>query len=227
MSVAPTAVTVRVWDLPTRLFHWALAVCVVATVSSGLIGGSWIEWHSRGGYAVLTLLLFRVAWGVVGGHWSRFGQWLYGPASVVAYLRGQATPAQRAGHSPIGGLAVLAMLLVLLAQAGTGLIADDEIAFTGPLNRFVSSATGLAATSYHKSYGQWLVIGLACLHLAAVLFYRFVRRDNLIRPMITGDKASSEAVPASRDDARSRALAAVLLAMASAAVAWIAGLGSG
>ena len=79
--------TIRVWDLPTRLFHWALAACVVGLVVTANVGGNWMTWHGRLGYTVLSLLLFRIVWGFIGGHWSRFGSFAYGPSSVLAYLR--------------------------------------------------------------------------------------------------------------------------------------------
>jgi cytochrome b len=160
------AYRVRVWDLPTRLFHWLLVACVAGLIATGYIGGAWMGWHARIGYAVLTLLLFRIAWGFVGGHWSQFRAFLYHPGSVVAYLRGRGHPDHLVGHNPLGAGSVFAMLLVLLAQVATGLVGDDEIAFTGPLNRFVSTSRGLAATWYHKAVGQWLLVGLIVLHLA-------------------------------------------------------------
>lgn len=217
--------TVRVWDLPTRLFHWALALCVTGSVATGYIGGSWIDWHARLGYAILALLAFRILWGLVGGHWSRFAAFLYSPASVWRYLRGQSHPDHLVGHNPLGAGSVLAMLLVLLAQVGTGLVSDDEISFTGPLNRFVAASKGLAATWYHKEVGQWLVIGLVVLHVAAILFYLLRKGDNLVRPMLTGDKQVAEATRSSRDDAAVRILAAVLLAVCAAAVTWLVSLG--
>jgi cytochrome b len=216
--------SVRVWDLPTRVFHWALAACVIGLVATGYLGGSWIDWHARLGYAVLALLLFRIVWGFVGGHWSRFTTFLYSPRSVGAYLRGQAHPDHLVGHNPLGAGSVLAMLLVLLAQVGTGLVSDDEISFTGPLNRFVETSKGLAATWYHKQIGQWLVIGLVVLHVAAILFYLWKKKDNLVRPMLRGDKEVVHAARASRDDAMSRLAALVLLGLCAGFVTWLVGL---
>ncbi len=218
--------TIRVWDLPTRVFHWALVAFGIASVTTGYIGGAWIEWHARSGYAVLALLLFRLVWGVVGGHWSRFRRFLYSPAATWAYLRGARHPDQLIGHNPLGALSVWALLLVLLAQVGSGLVSDDEISFTGPLNRFVSSKSGLAATWYHKEVGQWLMIGLVALHVGAVLYYLWVKRENLIRPMLGGDKQVATSAPSSRDDLASRALAAAIVALSAAVVAWLAGLGN-
>lgn len=216
----------RVWDLPTRLFHWALALCVAGLVATGYLGGANMQWHALLGYAVLTLLLFRFAWGFVGGRWSRFASFVYAPGSVVAYLRGRAHPHHLVGHTPLGALSVFAMLLLLLAQIGTGLIGDDEISFTGPLNRFVDSSTGLAATWYHTQVGQWLVIAMVLLHIAAVLYYLVGKRHDLIKPMLHGDKQLATPAPPSRDDAFSRAKALLLLASCAAGVAWIVKLGS-
>lgn len=218
--------SVRVWDLPTRVFHWALVACIVGSVVSGYVGGAWMVWHARLGYAVLTLLLFRLVWGFVGGYWSRFAAFLYSPRSVLAYLRGQAHPDHLVGHNPLGAGSVLAMLIVLLAQVGTGLVGDDEISFTGPLNRFVETGKGLAATWYHKQVGQWLVIGLVALHVGAVLYYLLRKKDNLIGPMLAGDKQVSHVTRSSRDDAASRGAALVVLLACAGLVAWVVSLGS-
>ena len=219
------AYRVRVWDLPTRLFHWLLAAGVVALVVTAKAGE--MMWHARLGYAVLALLLFRLVWGLVGGHWSRFHSFLYAPGSVLAYLRGRAHPDHVIGHTPLGATSVYAMLLVLIAQVGTGLVSDDEIAFTGPLNRFVSTDAGLAATSYHRSIGQWLIIGLVVLHVAAIAWYAWRKRQNLVRPMIVGDKEVPAAAKSSRDDLATRFAAAALMAAAAGAVGWIVALGNG
>ncbi|NKE68276.1 cytochrome B [Ramlibacter sp. RBP-2] len=210
---------IRVWDLPTRLFHWSLVACIAGLVLTGYAGGARMEWHARIGYAVLTLLLFRLVWGFVGGHWSRFSSFVRGPSHVAAYLRGQAHPDSLVGHNPLGALSVVAMMVLLLAQVATGLVGDDEISFTGPLNRFVTSAQGLAATWYHKRIGQWAILGLVILHVGAVLFYLWRRGENLVRPMVHGDKAVGMATTvASRDDARSRAAALMVLLACAGAV---------
>lgn len=219
------AIRLRVWDLPTRLFHWTLAACVVALVATAKAG--MMQWHGRLGYAVMALLLFRLMWGGVGGHWSRFAAFVYAPSSLLAYLRGQAPLAHTVGHSPLGALSVFALLAALAAQVGTGLISDDEIAFTGPLNALVSSATGLAATSYHRQIGQWLVLALVALHVAAILYYLLRRKTNLVGPMWTGDKtlpAPAPAVPplpSARDDAAHRLLGVVLMAISAALTTWV------
>jgi cytochrome b len=218
--------TIRVWDLPTRLFHWLLAACVIGLVVTGSIGGNWMNWHLRLGYAVLTLLLFRLVWGFIGGHWSRFASFVYAPSSFVAYLRGQARPEHRVGHSPLGALSVFALLLILAAQVSTGLMSDDEIAFFGPLVRFVSGDTVSMATSYHKNVGKFIVIGLVALHLVAILFYKLVKKQGLVRPMVVGDKQLAVPVPSANDTAGTRLLALVVLALCGTAVAWLVSLGN-
>lgn len=219
--------SVRVWDLPTRLFHWLLAACVTGSVVSAKLGAAAQIWHMRLGYVVCALLAFRLLWGVVGGHWSRFASFAYGPATLLRYLR--AAPDGRsavdAGHTPLGALSVFALLAVLAAQVGTGLFVDDEIATTGPLNRFVSGTTGLALTHWHKAWGQWLVLSLVALHLGAIVYHVKAKQRTLVGPMLSGDKLLPADVPASRDNAVSRALALLLLAVCALAVTWLVRLG--
>lgn len=202
--------TIRVWDLPTRVFHWTLLACVIGLVITGNIGGTAMDWHFRFGYAVLALLLFRLLWGLFGGHWSRFANFLYSPATLLRHLRGQSAPESSVGHNPLGALSVFAMLLFLLVQVASGLISDDEIATSGPLTSLVSSSLVSQATWYHTEVGKPILIVLVLLHVAAIVFYRWRKRQNLLRPMLLGDKEVAQPVPASRDDARSRLLALVL-----------------
>jgi len=214
---------VRVWDLPTRIFHWALVAGVLGLAISGTVGGSAMIWHFRFGYAVLTLLLFRIIWGLVGGRWSRFGAFIYSPQSVYNYLKGRGKAEHSVGHSPIGAGSVFAMLAILLAQVGSGLLSDDEIAFAGPLTRFVSNATVSLATNYHKNIGKWIVLALVLLHIAAIVFYLW-RKHNLVGAMLHGDKELVTRVPPSRDDAASRTAALVVLAGCAALVYWVSTL---
>lgn len=218
--------TIRVWDLPTRLFHWALALCVVGQVITANVGGNWMPWHLRLGYAVLTLLLFRIVWGLVGGHWSRFPSFIYAPGTVLAYLRGQGRPEHRVGHNPLGALSVFALLAILLLQVGTGLFSDDEIAFTGPLVSLVSGSTVSLATSYHKNVGKLIVLALVALHLGAIAFYKLVKKDNLVHPMISGDKQMDTPMRSATDTAATRLLALLVLALCAGLVYWLVGLGS-
>jgi cytochrome b len=214
---------VRIWDLPTRLFHWALVVCVIAQVITAGIGGNVMQWHFRIGYTVISLLLFRLVWGLVGGRWSRFSSFVYAPSTVLAYVRGRSNdPLHQVGHSPLGSLSVLAMLLVLVLQVSAGLFADDEISNQGPLAKHVSTELSLALTSYHKNVGKWILLALVLLHIGAIVFYRVRRGRRLTGAMITGDMDLARGdVPASRDTAASRALALVLLVGCVALVEWL------
>lgn len=214
---------VRVWDLPTRLFHWLLAATVIASVVTGKVGGGLMEWHLRSGCLALGLLAFRLVWGLVGGRWSRFASFLYAPATVLRYLRGQTRPGEYldVGHNPLGAGSVFALLAILIVQVGTGLVADDEIATVGPLNRYVSNATATLASGWHKNVGFYVIVALVLLHIGAILFYRLRKKVDLIGPMLSGDKTLPAGVPAARDDLASRVLAVVLALVCAAAVAWV------
>lgn len=218
------SVRVRVWDLPTRLFHWLLAAAVLALIVTGKVGGNAMVWHLRLGLLVLALLLFRVVWGFAGGHWSRFSSFVRGPLTVWRYLRAPRGSHDVAGHNPLGGWSVLAMLGALSAQVFTGLFADDEIATTGPLSARASSGFVESATHFHTGWGQWLVMGLIALHLAAILWHSLLGPEGLVGPMLSGDKLrDAHAGPVSRDTPASRLLALLLLALAlllAAAIAW-------
>ena len=218
--------TVRIWDLPTRLFHWLLALCVIGLVITANVGGNAMVWHFRLGYAVATLLLFRVVWGLVGGHWSRFSSFRYAPASIVRYLRGQSPETHRLGHNPLGALSVWALLLFLMVQVGTGLVSDDEIAAAGPLTALVSGDTVAQASWYHKDIGAWVLIGLVGLHVLAILFYTFGKKQALVGAMVHGDKeATQPATPSSRDSWGSRGGALLVLLACAALVRWVVQLG--
>ena len=215
----------RVWDLPTRVFHWTLVVCVIGLVVTGSTGGNAMVWHFRLGYAVFTLLLFRLVWGIIGGKWSRFASFIYAPSTIIKYFKGQGDPHHVIGHTPLGALSVFAMLAFLMAQVATGLISDDEITASGPLTKFVSNTTVSLASSYHNAVGKRLIIALVLMHVIAILFYLFKKRENLIKPMLHGDKVLSLDIPASRDDAGSRATAAVVFSLCASLVYGLVCLG--
>ena len=214
---------VRVWDLPTRIFHWGLAAGMVGLAISGTVGGNAMVWHFRFGYAVLALLLFRLVWGLVGGRWSRFGAFIYAPQSIMAYLKGRGKPEHSIGHSPVGALSVLAMLAFLIFQVVSGLVSDDEIAFSGPLTRFVSNATVSLATHYHTNIGKWILLGLVLLHMAAILLY-LLRKHNLVGAMFHGDKVLVQQLPASRDDTMSRTGALLIFTLCAGLAYWVSTL---
>jgi cytochrome b len=214
---------VRVWDLPTRLFHWLLVLTIIGSVVSAKLGGGAMVWHIRLGLTVMALLAFRLVWGIIGGHWSRFISFLYPPSAVRDYLRGDSGPGGRynVGHSPLGALSVFALIGLLSLQVATGLVADDEIATTGPLNRFVSNATAATATAWHSRWGQWLIFLLVAVHIGVVLYYLRSKHRNLIRPMLDGDKTLPTGTPASADGLRERAVALMVLLIMAGLAWWV------
>jgi cytochrome b len=177
---------IRVWDLPTRLFHWLLVGLFAFLWYSGGGSDALMDWHMRAGYALLALLLFRVAWGIWGSRHSRFVQFLTPPRQTLAYLREllarRTTPAF--GHNPLGGWMVMMMLAALLVQTITGLFATDDISINGPLNGAVSSTTAGRLTDVHHLNFDILLI-LAGLHIAAILAHR-VLGEPLTLAMVTG-----------------------------------------
>lgn len=205
---------VRVWDLPTRLFHWALAICIVFGIVFVKIGGNAIQWHAYCGYATLALILFRVIWGFVGSWHARFTNFIPSPPKLIAFLRGQIDGGL--GHNPLGALSVIALLTVILIQALTGLFADDDIFFQGPLAKYVSNDTVALLTSIHR-FNQYLIFALVGLHLAAIAYYYFVKRENLVEPMVTGDKliAAAPTLAETIDSSRQRILAIILFLLIS------------
>lgn len=207
----------RVWDLPTRLFHWLLAAVVLGSFVSAKLGGAYMVWHERLGCAALALLAFRLIWGVVGGRYARFTQFVRGPATVRAYLRGQW---QGLGHNPLGALSVLALLAALGFQAVSGLFTNDDIAFEGPLARHVSGWLSSLLTTLHRG-NEKVILLLVALHIAAIAFYRLARRHDLIGPMLHGDAQAPAGALPSRDDAGLRLRALIIAALCAAAVAWL------
>jgi len=217
MSSHTSQHNIRVWDLPTRLFHALLIVCVVGLVITGEIGGEAMRLHFLFGYGVLTLVLFRLVWGFVGGHWSRFVNFVPTPSQLLAYvqaLRTRSAPPS-VGHNPLGALSVIAMLLILAIQVLSGFISDDEIAATGPWTSLVPNAWIELATEYHSEIGKTILIALVIVHVASILYYKRYKNEDLITPMIQGNKQEPATTPASRDTRTSRIFAlSILLACA-------------
>lgn len=176
---------VRVWDLPVRLFHWALVVFVTFSFITAELDE--LDWHMRSGFCVFALVLFRLLWGVFGSETARFAAFIRGPGAAWRYLRSWRTTAltETIGHNPAGGWSVAAMLVVLCAQVGTGLFANDDISTQGPLAQFVDHRTSLRLTGLHaRSF--WLLAALVGLHVTTVALYRLFAARNLVAPMISG-----------------------------------------
>ena len=219
---------IRVWDLPVRVFHWLLVLCITGSIISVNIGGNAIEWHAYFGYSVLTLLIFRITWGFVGSTHARFTSFIPNRAKILNYLQGKAPKVL--GHNPIGALSVFALLFVLSVQVITGLFVDDEIAFQGPLAKYVPNWVVSFLSEIHES-NQVVIYTLIAIHIAAILYYKKFKGEDLIKPMISGDKEidpSEEAnyLPsdlghASKDGALQRGIALVLLSLIAVVVGYL------
>ncbi len=209
----------RLWDLPTRVFHWALALCVAGSFVTVNIGGNAMVWHGRIGVAVVGLLSFRIVWGFLGSTYARFAQFVRGPAAIKAYLQGRW---QGAGHNPLGALSVLALLGTLLLLVATGLFANDDIAFEGPLYALVGKEFSDRVVGIHRLI-EPLIILLVLAHLGAIFYYVRFRKEVLIRPMISGWKeGAGEAARGGGLLAFGVALTVAIAAMYAASGVWIA-----
>ncbi len=208
----------RVWDLPVRVFHWALVLLVVSQVVTVSIGGNAMDYHVLGGYAILALVAFRIVWGLVGTRPARFVSFVRGPRAVLRYARSlmRSEDEHHVGHNPLGGWSVMAMLASLMVQAISGLFADDEIMTTGPLWKYVSEDTAGLFNVIHETNAV-VLLTLICVHLAAILFYLVGKKHNLIVPMFTGSKpvADSDAKPLRPLEGTLRAV--IVLAICAAA----------
>ena len=228
MTPASAPARVRVWDVPVRLFHWLLLVLTMFSWWSGERGNEWMEYHEWSGCAILTLVLFRVAWGFVGSDTARFAHFVRGPRISYAYFRSvlQRRPEVYLGHNPLGGWMILSLLLVLLVQAVTGLFGNDDSDYEAPLSHWLSHDTSSLITTLH-AYNFDLLLGLVGLHVAAVFAHQLLRHDDMIEAMFTGVKTTSAGVAAGRMVSTGRALLLLgLMAALVYALLWMGGSAS-
>ncbi|MGG5812004.1 cytochrome b/b6 domain-containing protein [Falsiroseomonas sp. CW058] len=219
---APTR-RLAVWDPWVRLVHWAIVLLIPFSYWTATT--SRFDWHFRSGYAILTLVLFRILWGLVGSDTARFHRFLRSPAEALRHLSHlrRRVAAVEIGHNAAGGWMVLLLLALLLTQAGSGLFADDAIFTRGPLARRVGEYWSDIATRIHLR-AFWVIVACAVLHVLAVAAYRVLRGQNLVRPMVTGvlELPAAEAVATPRMG--SPVLAGLLLAASAGFVWWISTL---
>ncbi len=213
---------VKIWDVPTRLFHWILVILLAVSWLSG--EQERFDIHFWSGYAILALILFRILWGIVGSDTARFTRFLRSPLAGLRHLGGFFHPAGRqhddVGHNPAGGWMVVILLAAVTVQAGTGLFTTDDLFVDGPLANLVSSGLRADLSSLHRQSVDILLI-LAGVHVVTVLLYLVVRRQNLIGPMITGRKTLPKGLPAPRLTPTLLAVPVVLAAAALvAAIVW-------
>jgi len=212
---------IRVWDLPTRLFHWLLVLAVAGAVATGELRGEFFVWHERFGIAILGLLTFRLAWGLIGSTYARFASFWPSSRAIRNYLDGIW---HGAGHNPLGALSVFGMLTVLLLQAGTGLFSSaPRDHFWGPLYDLVGKTLSHDIAEVHEFIFNFTLV-LVILHVAAIAWYARFRNKNLVRPMLTGD---AEVEDGEVQPARGGGLFAFVVALAlGAVVVWLIGSGT-
>ncbi len=203
---------VRVWDLPTRLFHWLVVLLLLAAYVTWRL--NWMDWHVWIGEAVLTVVLFRILWGCFGSDTARFARFLAGPGAAVRHLAHslRREPDRQVGHNAAGGWMVLLLLSLLLVEPLTGLFVNNEVANEGPLGELVPASVDNAVTALH-AYLWDALLAAAALHILAIAVYAFAKGHNLIAPMLSGDKSLPVDVAAPR---MARAARAVLLLGCSA-----------
>ena len=220
-GLSTEAPSVHVWDLAVRVFHWALVALVVLSFTTAQIGGNAMEIHELSGFTILALVLFRIAWGFVGGTYARFSNFTHGLAAARAYARTlrAGRPAFHAGHNPLGSWMILALLLTLLVQAGSGLFANDDVMLEGPLAKLTSKAGSDLLTKVHH-INFYALAALIFVHVGAALYYLWVKRENLVLPLISGRKRIPEGERSEDGRGGPLWLAAALLAICGAAV-WL------
>jgi cytochrome b len=208
-------VRVSVWDVPVRSAHWIMVLLFAVSWWTGKSGR--LEWHRWSGYALLGVVAFRICWGIFGSSSARFAQFVRGPRAIIAYLKGKWALAP--GHNPLGALSVLAILVLLVAQIVLGLFAVDVDGIeSGPLSIHVSFETGRACAHWHENIFDAL-LWLIGLHIAAVLYYVFVKNENLIGAMFNGKRAYAE-LPA--EPVKFAGVARFIIAVAiAAATTWL------
>jgi len=201
---------VRVWDVATRLVHWLLVLAVALSWWTGETGR--LEWHRWSGYALLGLITFRIYWGFFGSSTARFGQFVRGPRTVAAYLKGGWRVA--AGHNPLGAWSVLALIVLLLLQVLLGLFAVDVDGIeSGPLSLYVSFETGRVAAQWHETVFN-VLLSLIVLHIVAIAWYRIVRKQHLVGAMVRGTRSYPEEVTPLQTASALRFVIGVVLAAA-------------
>lgn len=207
---------IKLWDLPTRICHWTLAAAVAGAFVTQAVGGNAMVWHGRFGLAVLGLVVFRLVWGFAGSTYARFASFLRGPTAVRAYLQGRW---QGVGHNPLGAFSVLALLALMTWLACTGLFANDDISFNGPLYALADKDLSDTITALHTGAEPVLIL-LVALHVGAIAFYARVKKQNLLLPMLTGWKNDA---PADAESAKGGGPVALLVALVIAGTAvWVA-----
>jgi cytochrome b len=213
-----------VWDLPLRVFHWLFALSIAASWATAKAGFEYMQYHFYLGYWMIGLVVFRVIWGFIGPRHARFSNFLHGPSTLLKYFRSLTggEPLITPGHNPAGGLMVIVMMAMVALQAGTGLFATDDIAWSGPYNPAVDGSLAGKLTSLHHANFNW-ILGAIALHLLAIGFYWLVKKQNLVVPMFTGHKPAAWVAEHEAITSSELMKALIVILISSGLVYWLIG----
>lgn len=214
--------TVKVWDIPLRIFHWSLVILFAVAYITNSLGTDYFKYHLWSGYAIIVLVSFRILWGIVGSYHARFINFVQNPVATAKYALSvfKRKDKHYAGHNPLGAIMVIALLLTILAQAVTGLFTNDEIFNLGPLYGYISNDLSLTLTSLHRQLFYWILAAVA-LHILAVLAHVFLKRENIIKSMFSGKKQGADLTNEKSIGSSRIWLALIILVILSLALAWV------
>ena len=181
--------TIKVWDLPVRIFHWSLVLLFITAYVTNSLGGDYFIYHLWSGYTLIVLVSFRIVWGLVGTYHARFNHFVRNPVETAKYAHSVFKKKDKHyfGHNPLGAVMVIILLVASLVQAITGLFTNDEIFNVGPLYAYINDELSLQLTSLHRQLFYW-ILGAIALHILAVIFHVVFKRDNIVRAMFSGKK---------------------------------------
>jgi len=214
--------TIKIWDVPVRIFHWSLVTLFIAAYVTNLLGPNYFNYHLWAGYGIIVLVVFRILWGFVGTYHARFFNFVRNPVATTKYALSvlKKKDLHYLGHNPLGAVMVVALLLAILVQAVTGLFTNDEIINLGPLYGYINDELSLKLTSIHRQLFYWIV-GAIFLHIVAVLFHVWFKRDNIVKAMFTGKKNTDELAEEKSISSSKIWLAIIIVAIVIAALVWI------
>lgn len=214
--------TLKVWDLPVRLFHWSLVILFIAAYVTNALGTNYFTYHLWSGYAIIVLVSFRILWGLVGTYHARFFNFVRNPLVTTKYALSVLRKKDKhyAGHNPLGAVMVIVLLLTILTQAVTGLFSNDEIFNLGPLYGYISDELSLQLTSLHRQLFYW-ILGAVVLHILAVFAHVFFKRENIIKAMFSGEKTAIDFIDKKSIKSSRIWLAIIIVLALSLALAWI------
>lgn len=217
-----TATTINVWDLPVRIFHWSLVLLFIGAYATNKLGPDWFTYHLWCGYGIIVLVSFRLIWGLVGTYHARFINFVNDPITTLKYATRFFSRDHKphTGHNPLGAMMVVILLLTMFVQAATGLFTNDEIFNVGPLYSYISNELSLQLTSLHRQLFYW-ILGAVLVHVMAVLYHIFFKRDGILKAMFTGKKTGQHLADGPSIHSSRLWLALIIMLVLSCVLAWL------